>query len=121
MDAPRSRRSDHDAEDDATDAAADLDADIAAALSRVVSGEAMKTLADQVGEGDPARLAEGWERRFLGDAARAEEAVALYEELGYEVVADVVTPTDLAEGCKDCELLSALQFKVIYTRVKRGF
>jgi hypothetical protein len=67
---------------------------------------------------DPARLAAGWERRFVADPARAEEAVKLYAALGYEVCADPVRPEDLDEGCDACLLAS--HFKTIYTRRKAG-
>ncbi len=65
---------------------------------------------------DPARVAAGWERRFIADAERAAEAIQLYEELGYEVCADPLRPDDLAGECEDCRLLMLLQFKTIYTR-----
>jgi hypothetical protein len=63
---------------------------------------------------NPARLAAGWERRFVADAARAEEAVALYAAMGYEAVADPVVPEDLDEGCDTCAL--ATLFRTVYTR-----
>ncbi len=69
---------------------------------------------------DPARLADGWTRRFIADGARAEEAIALYRELGFEVCADPVRPEEIAEECGDCRLLAALKFKTIYTRPDRG-
>ena len=64
----------------------------------------------------PTRLAAGWERRFVADAARAAEALALYAALGYEVCADPVRPEDLEEGCDACPLASL--FKTVYTRRK---
>ena len=44
--------------------------------------------------------------------------VALYEELGFEVVADPVKPEQLVDDCQDCRLLILLEFKTIYTRRK---
>jgi hypothetical protein len=70
--------------------------------------------------GDPTRIAEGWERRFIADAQRAKEVIELYTELGYEVCADPVQPKDVGEDCEDCQLLAALQFKIIYTRKRRS-
>jgi hypothetical protein len=67
-------------------------------------------------EGDPARIAAGWERRFIADGARAKEAVDLYSRLGYEVCMDPLGPADLSEGCEDCALVELLQFRVVYTR-----
>lgn len=65
---------------------------------------------------DPARLADGWERRFLADGPRAAEAVALYESLGFEVAADPLSAPDLPADCTDCQLATLLAFKTIYTR-----
>ena len=59
---------------------------------------------------------DGWERRFIADARRAEEVVALYRELGYEVRAEPLAPEDLREECEDCRLVTLLKFQVIYTR-----
>ncbi len=65
---------------------------------------------------DPALLSEGWERRFVADAQRAKEAMALYAQLGFEVRAEPVTLDQLEEGCEGCHLVALLQFKTIYTR-----
>lgn len=67
-------------------------------------------------EGDPARIAAGWERRFIADGRRAQEAADLYSRLGYEVCMDPLGPRDLAEGCEDCAVVELLQFRVVYTR-----
>jgi len=90
--------------------------DAVPALSRLVRAEVHRVLAQAQLAPDPARAAQGWERRFIADATRAEEAVRLYEELGYEVCADPLRPDDLAGECEDCRLLMLLQFKTIYTR-----
>jgi hypothetical protein len=90
--------------------------DAAPALSRLVQAEAQRVLAQAQITPDPARAAEGWERRFIADAERADEAVRLYEELGYEACADPLRPDDLAGECEDCRLLMLLRFKTIYTR-----
>lgn len=65
---------------------------------------------------DPARLAAGWERRFLADGPRATEAVALYEALGYEVDAVALAGSHLPADCTACQLATLLAFKTIYTR-----
>jgi len=88
-------------------------------LARLVEQEARRFLSAEQLEGDPARLADGWERRFIADAQRASEAMELYERLGYEVCADPVKAEEVGEDCGDCQLLAALQFKVIYTRRRR--
>lgn len=64
--------------------------------------------------------AEGWERRFTADARRADEALELYRQLGFEVRAEPVRPEELVDDCQDCRLLTRLQFKTIYTRVRKG-
>jgi hypothetical protein len=66
------------------------------------------------------RAAAGWERRFIAEGRRVEEAVALYESLGFEVVADPPPAQDLPPGCGDCQVVVALQFKTIYTRKRKG-
>ena len=86
------------------------------ALSHLVRAEAHRVLSQAQLAPDPARAAQGWERRFIADAERADEAVRLYEELGYEVCADPLRPDDLAGECEDCRLLMLLRFKTIYTR-----
>jgi hypothetical protein len=86
------------------------------ALSVLVGSEAWRLRAEEHLRADPARLAAGWERRFIADAARAREAVELYERLGYEVVADPVTAQELDHDCEGCALVRDLGFRTIYTR-----
>lgn len=64
---------------------------------------------------DPEMPTQNWERRFVADAARAAEAVRLYEELGYQVRL-VPAGQDVAGPCEACHLATALHFQVIYTR-----
>jgi len=64
---------------------------------------------------DPARLAAGWEHRFVAAGERAEEMVALYRELGFEVVADPVGGDGLDEGCSVC-FAGEVRYRAIYTR-----
>jgi hypothetical protein len=89
---------------------------VAESLSPLVEQEARRFLSESQIEGDPQRIADGWERRFIADGRRAEEMVELYSQLGYEVCADPVSPDVVGEDCDDCQLLAALQFKIIYTR-----
>jgi hypothetical protein len=89
---------------------------VASSLGHIVEREARRALSEAQLQGDPARLADGWERRFIADARRAEEAIELYSRLGYEVCADPVRAEELGEECDDCQLLAALQFRMIYTR-----
>ncbi len=67
-------------------------------------------------EGDPRLLAEGWARRFVADAQRAQEALELFTGMGYEVFLDPVGPADLHEDCEHCRLARLLGFKTVYVR-----
>jgi hypothetical protein len=93
---------------------------IAGPLGFVVQHEARRVLSEAQLKADPARIADGWERRFVADGQRAREAMELYTQLGYEVCADPVRPEEMDEDCEDCQLLIQLQFKTIYTRKKRS-
>jgi len=90
--------------------------DLARSLGAIVGQEARRMLSEAALQGDPQLLAEGWERRFMTDGARAREAVELYAALGYEVRAEPVRREDVADDCEDCQLLMLLQFATIYTR-----
>jgi hypothetical protein len=89
---------------------------VAESLGPIVEQEARRVLSEAQLKGDPARLAEGWERRFIADGERAKEAMELYSQLGYEVCADPLRPEEMGEECDDCQLLALMQFKTIYTR-----
>jgi hypothetical protein len=95
--------------------------DSLAPLSRLVRAEAHRVLSEAQLAPDPARVAEGWERRFIADGPRCEEAVRLYAELGFEVCADPVRPEELAGECAECQVILR-SFKTIYTRApqRRG-
>lgn len=73
-------------------------------------------MAGDVQRPDPKRIAAGWELRFVTDAKRAEEAVALYSSLGFEAAADPVEVDRLDEDCADCQIVMLLKYKAIYTR-----
>ena len=79
-------------------------------------GDAGRLLSDAQLEADPALAAEGWERRFNADPQRAEEAMELYKQLGYEVRAEPAPAAELTDDCEGCRAVVALQFKTIYTR-----
>jgi len=85
-------------------------------LGFLVEAEARRTLSEAQLEGDPQRIADGWERRFIADRPRAEEVIELYAGLGYEVCADPFMPDELADDCDDCLLVAQLRFVTIYTR-----
>lgn len=92
----------------------------AATLARLLETERRRARAALEPAGDPRRLAAGWTRRFTAERARADEAVALYAELGFEAVADAVVRRDLPEGCDDCEIAELLAMKTVYTRERKG-
>ncbi len=97
-----------------------MSGDPAAPLGRLVRHEAHLLSSEARLAPDPARVAAGWERRFVADAARAEEAMRLYAELGFEVCADPLEPDALAGECEDCRLLMLRTFRTIYTRRAPG-
>ena len=66
------------------------------------------------------RAAAGWTKRFVADGPRAAETVALYEALGFEVVADPMAADPDHPECDDCRLVELLRFTTIYTRRREG-
>jgi hypothetical protein len=88
--------------------------DPAASLPALVAQEAHRAAAGF--QPDPALLAEGWAFRFVADARRAEEMVALYRDVGFEVTAVPVHGRQIAEACTACRLVTALGFQAVYTR-----
>jgi len=65
---------------------------------------------------NPELVADGWERRFLADEARAKEAFDLYTSLGYEVKSQKLTPNDFGPLCGDCQSAACQLYVMIYTR-----
>jgi hypothetical protein len=62
---------------------------------------------------------EGWVRRFTANEPRLSEAVAEYEELGFEVHLEPVEPLQIPVGeCSRCLLADGNRYKNIYTRRK---
>jgi len=77
-----------------------------------------RVLSDAQLQPDPALVAEGWERRFTADAQRAQEAIELYTQLGYEVRAESLLPEQFMGECEGCHSLVISMYKTIYTRKK---
>ncbi len=90
--------------------------DLAKRVGVVVKGEAKRALSESQHRPDPSLIAQGWERRFVTDAKRAEEAMDLYKQMGFEVRAEPADAGEVGDECNDCQLLLLLQFKTIYTR-----
>lgn len=67
-------------------------------------------------EADAALVAQGWQRRFMADPGRAEEAIRMYTELGFDVHIESVKPTELSEICGDCRLATCRAYSTLYTR-----
>jgi hypothetical protein len=88
----------------------------AKSLASVVRGEALRVDATERIAPDPARLAAGWERRFVIEKGRAADLAALYAQAGFEVAMDPVAPELLADECTDCRLVAALGYVQVYTR-----
>ena len=65
---------------------------------------------------DAKLVAEGWQRRFMADPARLKEATQLYTEMGFEVRAETIQPTELSEVCGSCRVATCHAYVTIYTR-----
>lgn len=85
-------------------------------LGLLVEQEAQRALHEAELQADPARIADGWTRRFLTDRGRVEEVRSIYEELGFEVAADPVRADTAGPGCDECLLVTLERFVTIYTR-----
>ncbi len=83
-------------------------------------GSSRRFLSDAQLQPDPALVAEGWERRFTADAQRAQEAIELYAQLGYEVRAESLRQEEFTGECEGCHSGVVLEFKTIYTRKKQS-
>ena len=66
--------------------------------------------------GNRALEAEGWQRRYLADEHRAQEALELYGSLGFEVRAEKLEPSDFGSQCGECSLAVCRSYVLIYTR-----
>jgi hypothetical protein len=85
-------------------------------LASIVRGEATRAEAEARILPDPARVAAGWQRRFVIERVRAADLVALYERAGFEVAVDTVAPELLQDECSDCKLVMRMDYVQVYTR-----
>ncbi|MBW2464502.1 MAG: hypothetical protein JRH11_22835, partial [Deltaproteobacteria bacterium] len=63
--------------------------------------------------------AEGWVRRYLADPKRADEARAMYENIGFEVEFRTPDPRDvreMSEDCGECREQVCISYVVVHTR-----
>lgn len=65
---------------------------------------------------EPALVAEGWVVRFLSEGRRADEAMQVYADLGFDVLARPVAPDMVSPLCAQCLVSSCPRHIVIYTR-----
>lgn len=65
---------------------------------------------------DPDLIEAGWERRFLADPDRLEEATEIYRSLGLEIRAEPLGPSDFGPDCQDCSSDVCSSYVLIYTR-----
>lgn len=89
-------------------------------LASLVRREALRAEAGERIRPDPVRLAAGWQRRFAIERSRAADLARLYEESGYEVALDPVSPELLRDECSDCRLVTQLEYVLLYTREAAG-
>ena len=76
-----------------------------------------------IAAGDPHEMtrdeelkAAGWTRQFVADEPRLSEATQLYEDLGFEVLAEPL-PDSCEEGeCRTCLEADPDRYRIIYTR-----
>lgn len=87
-------------------------------IEYLADSSAKRRLTDAQLQPNPALVAEGWERRFTADARRAEEAIELYSQLGYEVRVEPMRSDEIHDDCSGCHSPGVSQFKTIYTRRK---
>jgi hypothetical protein len=85
-------------------------------LAGMVRGEALRAEAESRIKPDPARIAAGWERRFVIEKPRAADLARQYEQAGFEVALDPVAPELLEDECSGCRLVFQLEYVSIYTR-----
>lgn len=85
-------------------------------LASLVRAEALRDEAAGRIRPDPARIAAGWERRFVIEKGRAADLTRLYAQAGFEVVQDPVPPELLDDECVDCRLIVQLEYVSLYTR-----
>jgi hypothetical protein len=85
-------------------------------LSALVRGEAVRSEAGERIQPDPVRLASGWVKRFAIERTRAADLARLYEEAGFEVALDPVSPERLDDECGDCRIVARFDHVLLYTR-----
>lgn len=85
-------------------------------LASLVRAEAVRNEAAGRIRPDPARIAAGWERRFVIEKGRAADLARLYAQAGFEVAQDPVPPELLDDECVDCRLVVQLEYVSLYTR-----
>jgi hypothetical protein len=62
---------------------------------------------------------EGWTRRFTAGEPRLTEAVAEYQEMGFEVLLEPIDPLEMTAECSSCLMAAGDRTKIIFTRRKQ--
>ena len=69
--------------------------------------------------------AQGWERRFVANGQRLDEAVELYGQIGFDVLLEPMPTADKLKnagceesGCTACFDVDRERYRIIYTRRK---
>ncbi len=63
---------------------------------------------------------EGWSKKFTASEPKLTEYAKMYEELGFDVRLEAITPQDLGEGCNSCFMAACDLYRTIYTRPRKG-
>ena len=66
--------------------------------------------------GDPALLAQGWERRTMTEPHRVDELRELYTSLGQEVLVQPLAAADFKASCAGCAETACDSYVLVYTR-----
>ena len=63
---------------------------------------------------------EGGTKKFTAVEGKLEGYVQMYQEMGFEVLVDVVTPKSLGQECTTCYSVTCDLYRTIYTRPKKN-
>lgn len=75
-------------------------------------------MAEERRTSDAELLAQGWTRQFITDEPRLSEAVAMYEQMGLEVLLEEVVVDPNSKTCQMCFEQDCDRYKTIWTRPK---
>ncbi len=67
-------------------------------------------------ENEQALVDAGWQRRFVTDKTRAQEAIMIFSELGFDVHICQPTPANFEQKCSSCSSAHCTELFLILTR-----